>query len=170
MFSSSLQEEAKNLEEDIEAVKDKVEDPIMCEKVRQFVYAPPEIQAIYRADAGAILFSTNIFFSQSSFDCIVAENLNLLTVILRSGEEPALSRQQMFRVSRAHRAHLAYTRHREELDDSDDDDGPQDDDAWLYEDLGILAKLYSQLRDKEQLIDLIFEVCACGVYMIRQTD
>ena len=54
MFSSSLQEEAKNLEEDIEAVKDKVEDPIMCEKVRQFVYAPPEIQAIYRADAGLI--------------------------------------------------------------------------------------------------------------------
>ena len=52
MFTTSLQEEAKALEEDIEAVKDKIEDPVMCEKVRQFVYAPQEIQAIYRADAG----------------------------------------------------------------------------------------------------------------------
>jgi hypothetical protein len=50
-------------------------------------------------------------------------------------------------------------KHRESLNDSDDDDGPQDEDAWLFEDLGILAKLYSRLRDKEQLIELIFEVC-----------
>lgn len=59
---------------------------------------------------------------------------------------------------RAHRAHAEYMRHRSELADSDDDDGPQDDDAWLYEDLTILGKLYSQLRDKEEIIDLIFEV------------
>ena len=95
-----------------------------------------------------------------------AENINLLTVILRSGEEPTLTRQQMFRVNRAHRAHLAYTQTREQLADSDDDDGPQDDDAWLYEDLSILAKLYSQLRDKEQLIDLIFEVSPMYFLMV----
>ena len=65
---------------------------------------------------------------------------------------------QMHRVMRAHRAHGEYARQRAELADSDDDDGPQDDDAWLYEDLTILAKLYSQLRDKEQLIELLFEV------------
>jgi hypothetical protein len=53
MFTSSLTEEVKVLEEDIEAVKDKVDDPVLCEKVRIFVYAPPEIQAIYKADAGA---------------------------------------------------------------------------------------------------------------------
>lgn len=58
----------------------------------------------------------------------------------------------------AHRAHAEYLRQRADLADSDDDDGPQDDDAWLYEDLTILAKLYSQLRDKEQIIELIFEV------------
>jgi hypothetical protein len=45
------------------------------------------------------------------------------------------------------------------LADSDDDDGPQNEDAWLFEDLSILTKLYSRLRDKEQLISLIFEVC-----------
>lgn len=52
MFTSSLTEEVKVLEEQIEAVKDKVEDPIICEKMRQFVYAPKEIQDLYRIDAG----------------------------------------------------------------------------------------------------------------------
>ena len=87
-----------------------------------------------------------------------AEGVNLLTIVLRSGEGPPLNRMQMHRVVRAHKAHAAYVRHRERLADSDDDNGPEDDDAWLFEDLIILAKLYSQLRDKEQLIELIFEV------------
>lgn len=52
MFSSSLTEEVKQLEEEIEAVKNKVEDPIICEKIRLFVYAPREIQEMYKADAG----------------------------------------------------------------------------------------------------------------------
>ena len=64
----------------------------------------------------------------------------------------------MQRVIRAAKAHKEYIQYRETLDDSDDDDGPQDEDGWLYEDLNVLAKLYTQLRDKEQLIDLIFEV------------
>jgi hypothetical protein len=64
----------------------------------------------------------------------------------------------MQRVVRAHRAHAAYVKAREALDDSDDDDGPQNEDAWLFEDLKLLAQLYSRLRDREQLIELIFEV------------
>ena len=52
MFTSSLNEEVKSLEEDIEAVKEKVDDPVICEKVRQFVYAPKEIQSIYKDDSG----------------------------------------------------------------------------------------------------------------------
>jgi hypothetical protein len=87
-----------------------------------------------------------------------AEKISLITVILRSGDDPVLSRTQMHRVAKAHRAHAQYLKHRETLDDSDDDDGPQDDDAWLYEDLKVLAYLYSRLRDREQLIALIFEV------------
>ena len=47
-----MQEEVRALGEDIEMVKEKVDDPVICEKIRQFVYAPSEIQAIYRADAG----------------------------------------------------------------------------------------------------------------------
>lgn len=52
MFTSSLQEEVNAVQEDIEAVKEKVNDPMICEKLRQFVYAPREIQALYKVDAG----------------------------------------------------------------------------------------------------------------------
>ena len=55
MFTSSLNEEVKSLEEDIEAVKEKVDDPVICEKVRQFVYAPKEIQATYKSDSGIVI-------------------------------------------------------------------------------------------------------------------
>ncbi|KAF8463763.1 hypothetical protein JB92DRAFT_3086290 [Gautieria morchelliformis] len=138
MFTSNLSEEVKALQEDIDAVRDKVEDPIMCEKIRLFVYAPLEIQTLFKADAAE-------------------EKFDIITIVLRSSEEPMLSRAQLLRVRQAHRAHLEYVRHRETLADSDDDDGPQDDDAWLYEDLTILGKLYSRLRDRQQLMELIFE-------------
>jgi hypothetical protein len=88
----------------------------------------------------------------------VSEGINLLTIILRSGDEPVLNRAQMHRVVKAHRAHAVYLKQRENLTDSDDDDGPQDEDAWLYEDLRVLAGMYTRLRDREQLISLIFEV------------
>lgn len=55
MFTSSLTEEVKALEQEIEVVKDKVDDPIMCAKIRQFVYAPREIQSMFKADAGKTL-------------------------------------------------------------------------------------------------------------------
>lgn len=86
-----------------------------------------------------------------------SEGMNVLTVVLRSSEEPVLNRMQMHRLARAHRAHTAYLRQRESLVDSDDDEGPQDEDAWLLEDLKVLTHLYSRLKDREQLIDLIFE-------------
>ena len=89
----------------------------------------------------------------------------MLTIVLRSGDQTALSRSQLQRVMRAHYAHRDYVRYAETLDDSDDDEGPTNEDAWLYEDLTILAKLYSRLKDREQLIALIFEVskpCLAG--------
>jgi hypothetical protein len=89
---------------------------------------------------------------------IARENIHILASVLRSGEEPTLSRAQMQRVVRSHRAHQDYLKHRESLADSDDDDGPQNEDAWLFEDLVVLTKLYARLKDKEQLISLIFEV------------
>lgn len=67
---------------------------------------------------------------------------------------------------RAHRAHKEYVKSQESLQDSDDDEGPQDEEAWLFEDLSVLTKLYSRLRDREQLIELIFEVGTFGPFTI----
>lgn len=139
MFTSSLTEEVRAIEEEIEGVKDKVDDAMMCDKIRQFVYAPREIQEMFKMDAAA-------------------EKMNIITVILRSSEEPILSRPQMQRLARAHRAHQEYVQTRDNLEDSDDDEGPQNEDAWLIEDLKVLTHLYQRLRDREQLIALIFEV------------
>lgn len=61
MFTSSLSEEVSRLEEDINAVKEKIEDDVICEKIRQFVYAPKEIQDVYKTDAGALIYSAGLF-------------------------------------------------------------------------------------------------------------
>jgi hypothetical protein len=45
--------------------------------------------------------------------------------------------------------------YRETLQDSDD--GPENEEAWLFEDLNLLTQFYLRLRDKEQLVDLILE-------------
>ena len=83
--------------------------------------------------------------------------MHVLSVVLRSGDDPRLSRAQLLRVHRASRAHKAYTDAHPDSD-SDDNEGPEDEEAWLYEDLILLAKLYTRLRDRESLIALIFEV------------
>jgi Domain of unknown function in PX-proteins (DUF3818) len=83
-------------------------------------------------------------------------------VILRSADAPVLMRSQMNRVVHAAKAHTAYIQKRGTLEDSDDDDGPEDEAGWLFEDLGVLIRLYSRLRDREQMIELVFEVCVDG--------
>ena len=94
----------------------------------------------------------------SDLEIIASEGMNLITIVLRSLEEPVLSRIQMHRLARAQKAHTIYMKNKATLEDSDDDEGPQDEDAWLLEDLKILTNLYARLRDREQLIELIFEV------------
>jgi hypothetical protein len=59
------------------------------------------------------------------------------------------------------------------MEDSDDDLGPEDDDAWLFEDLNLLLKLWTKRREKEGLLALIFEVspfvCDKMLLMIRES-
>ncbi|CAO1623871.1 unnamed protein product [Sympodiomycopsis kandeliae] len=138
MFSSSLQEEAKELQEMIVAVQAKVEDDVLCEKVQLFVEAPLEVQNMYKRDAES-------------------EKVDILTTILRAPEEPRLNRSQIHRVVRASRAFEVYRAQKAALKNPEDDEGPQDDDAWLYEDLHVLLRLMTRLRDKEQMLSLIFE-------------
>lgn len=53
MFSSSLTEDVRMLAEDIAMVAEKIEDPVICQKIEQYAMAPFEMQEVYRKDAGA---------------------------------------------------------------------------------------------------------------------
>jgi hypothetical protein len=81
-----------------------------------------------------------------------------MSVILRSSEEPVLDRATFQRIQRASVAYEEYKHERDELSDIEDDEGPTNDDAWLFEDLHVLMRILTKARDKEQLIELIFEV------------
>jgi hypothetical protein len=120
---------------------------------------------VSRRAAGII---KSILAEHETFIFTAEEGLDLLAVVLRSPEPPCLDRSQMQRVMRANKAYLAYKKRRDALDDSDDDEGPDNDDAWLFEDLNVLMKLMVRKREKEQLLALIFEVslnrCViCGI-------
>ena len=158
LFTGSLMEESKQLEEDIEAVKQKVDDPMMCEKVRLFIYAPPEIQQFYKEEACRWPHLTGGIGLMTS--SLATEEMHIIAIVLRNSEHPLLSRPQMYRVAKAWEKYRQYLKYKKELDDPDDDEGPADEEAWLFEDLQLLGKLYSRLRDREQLISLIYEVCS----------
>lgn len=84
-----------------------------------------------------------------------------MAIILRAPTEPRLDPATMQRVHRSSIAYEEYKHERDQLSDPEDDDGPSDDDAWLFEDLHVLMRILTKARDKEQLIELIFE--ASGV-------
>jgi pseudouridine-5'-phosphate glycosidase len=52
MFSASLTDDVRMIAEDIDALSERIEDPVLCQKVEQYAMAPFEIQEIFRKDAG----------------------------------------------------------------------------------------------------------------------
>jgi hypothetical protein len=66
MFTSSLTEEVKALEDEIQAVMNKVEDPVICTKIRQFVYSSRETQTMYKENArGCLRIPRTQYWSKS---------------------------------------------------------------------------------------------------------
>ncbi|POY76521.1 hypothetical protein BMF94_0362 [Rhodotorula taiwanensis] len=138
MFSSGLSDEVKELREDAELVARKIGDDRLCEKVRLYVDAPREEQDEIRLDASA-------------------EGIDLMTVILRSSMGPRLDARTMQYLARCSVMYDEYKQARDALPDPEDDEGPTNEEAWLYEDLHVYRRLITKARDKEQLIELIFE-------------
>ena len=138
MFSSGLSDEARELRDDAQLVARKIGDDRLCEKVRQYVDASREDQDAIRLDAAA-------------------EDIDLMTCILRSPLAPRLDARTMQYLARCAVRYDEYKRFRDALADPDDDEGPTNDEAWLYEDLHVYRRLITKARDKEQLVELIFE-------------
>jgi hypothetical protein len=55
MFSSSLQDEVRAVQEDIDLVAERIDNASVCQKIERYVNAPFEIQTMYRRDAGKLL-------------------------------------------------------------------------------------------------------------------
>lgn len=81
-----------------------------------------------------------------------------MTVLLRSDIGPRLDNRTMQYLARCSVAYEQYKVERDQLSDPEDDEGPDNDQAWLYEDLHVYQRVMTKARDKEQLIELIFEV------------
>ncbi|GAA95134.1 uncharacterized protein L969DRAFT_104664 [Mixia osmundae IAM 14324] len=138
MFSSGLNDEVRELKQDMDKVAEKVAQPVMIQKLKKYVEAPKTTQAMYREEASS-------------------ERKDIMTVILRSQEEPRLDSAGIARLREGNAAYRRYKRKRDALANVEDDEGPDNDAAWLYEDLHIFLRMATRLRDKEQLIELIFE-------------
>lgn len=150
MLTSNIQEEVRELGEMANRISSKVDDDLLAERIRCFVYAPLALQTEMRNEAER-------------------DRLDIITVILKSNKLPSyppeamsplpLNRGQVHRVVRSSRAYELYKEYRASLGKNETDEGPDavDEQAWLYEDLHVLLKCLTRMRDKEQLISLLFE-------------
>ncbi|TIB88528.1 hypothetical protein E3Q19_03300 [Wallemia mellicola] len=138
MFSASIYEDIKQLESDIELTRAKVSNDVLSDRIKQFVDAPREIQELYRNDAAE-------------------ENTHIINIIFRSGDMPTLSPSDLQKMARGWETYARYEEERARNGVMYTDDGPDSEEGWLFMDLSYLLKLYTKLRDKEQLIEMIFE-------------
>ena len=137
MFAGRLQEEVNELAALAERVLDKIGDPRLGEKVDAFVAAPAETQQALVQQAST-------------------ERIDLMTAILRAPIGPQLDRYQVHRAVRASRAYEQLRRARRRANAAGQrEPEPEDEGAWLYEDLHVYRTLRMQIRDHEQLIELV---------------
>jgi len=180
MVSGGLMEETKNLGEICNAVANKVEDDELCERIRGFVYAPKSIQQGFKdvakkegLDLITVLLRAKVeeFGSndENSTNGSGSNNpyLENLTPLNRSQIQRAVKASRAFERYKLYRkepgeASTGGHNHEDEEEELFEMDGwgpkPEDEDAWLYEDLHVLLKMCTRLRDKEQMIELVFEV------------
>lgn len=139
MFSGRLSEEIDSLTELSGRVLEKVPDPLYGIKVTEFVESPLEVQEMYRQHA-------------------TEERLDLITVIMRSPLGGALDAYQVHDIVRASRAYERLKRaRRQAVAQKKPEPEPDNDEAWLFEDLHVYLRLRRQIHDKKQLIEVIYD-------------
>lgn len=132
MFSSGLTEDIREIEELIEELKVRIADPDLCAKIKNFVNAREDQQAMVRLLAAD-------------------DEVDLLISLLRNddiGIEPKLNGKQ---ISRVFMANVAWTAAVNGVANYNAKD------AQLYGCLSQLLKLYTRQRDKEQMMAILFD-------------
>lgn len=139
MFTGRLQEEISEMKQLSHNVQTKVPDPVLCQKVDVYLSMTHDMQQLFCEQAAA-------------------EQVDELTVVLRSPLHCELNERQLQRVSRATAAYRDLQRQRRRAAArGTSEPEPSNDDAWLLEDLYVYMNLQRAIRQKEQLVSLIHD-------------
>ena len=130
MFGFAIGDGVKHIQKSIETLTVKIDDNILCAKIRNFTYSSEEEKGAIRREAEA-------------------EQVDLLVKIMQTDEiVPALSSEQ---IGQTFNAYVAWNNAVEHIDES------MRQGAELFARLKQLLKLYTRKRDKEMMLEMIEE-------------
>lgn len=129
-FGMALNDGIKSFQKSIDSLVTKVNDPVLCEKLKQFCYSPENVKNALRAEAST-------------------DEVDLIVAILRSEHfTPELTSTQ---IGTVFNAYVAWINTVENVDDS------MKAGAELFANLKQLLKMYTRQRDKAQMLSIIEE-------------
>lgn len=132
MFSSALNEDIREIEKSISELRTKIGDQALCDKIKNFVHAREDQQAVIRLLAQE-------------------DDVDLIVSLMRSsdiGLEPVLNGSQISKVFLANAAWNSAV---------DGNAGYSLKDAQMFGYFSQLLKLYTRQRDKEQMMAVLFD-------------
>lgn len=132
MFSSTLTEDIAELEASITALRAKVNDKDVCDKIKNFVHAREDQQAVIRVEAQD-------------------DDVDLIVALMRSGSAGIQPRLSGHQITKIFMANIAWTSAVEGALDY------KTEEAQLYGYFSQLLKLYTRQRDKQQMVELLFD-------------
>lgn len=135
MFSSTLTEELREIGVSIESLRTKIADDDICNKIRAFVHAREDQQAVIRLLAQE-------------------DEVDLLVSLLRNNELDIGPDLQGAQITKVFLANVAWTK---AVDGDASNEKYNLEDARMYGYFSQLLKLYTRQRDKEQMMDLLFD-------------
>ncbi|WFD45029.1 hypothetical protein MPSI1_003705 [Malassezia psittaci] len=145
MVTGPIHEEVTEMRQLGSRVTARIGDAHLARKVDEFVAAPYRVQRVYLEQASD-------------------ERIDIVTAILRSPLGGDLHQHQIHRVVQASRAYAELKRtRRAAVQRGEPEPEPDNDDAWLYEDLHVYLSLARHIHDKEQLIALIYDQATTGL-------
>ena len=126
----ALNDGIKSFQRSIDGLATKINDPVLCEKLKRFCNSPEDVKNAVRAEAAA-------------------DDIDLIVAILRSEHfTPELTSTQ---IGTVFNAYVAWINAVENIDDS------MKAGAELFANLKQLLKMYTRQRDKAQMLSVIEE-------------
>ncbi|KAI9052815.1 hypothetical protein LZ554_003088 [Drepanopeziza brunnea f. sp. 'monogermtubi'] len=130
IFAFTLHDGIKGFQKSIDSLVAKIDDPVLCRKLKQFSDAPEDIKNTIRHES-------------------VTDTVDLIVAILRSEEiQPPLNSKQ---ISRVFNAYVAWNSAVENVDEE------MKQGAQLFSSMKQLLKLYTRQRDKAMMLSMIEE-------------